>query len=463
MEERQLNMEEKPKILIVDDDEQILTQMDWALRDEFDVCRAGDRASALAAFRGKSPAVVILDLGLPPHPRDAREGLLALEEILNERPSAKVVIISGNTDRENALKAIRVGACDFFSKPVAIDELRVVLGRALFRIDLEQEDRGDAPSQEPFEELLGNSPQMIRIFQTITKVAPTDVPVLITGESGTGKELIASAIYRRSHRREGPFVPINCGAIPAQLLESELFGHEKGAFTGATSQRKGRFEQAHGGTLFLDEIGEMDPGLQVKLLRFLQDGVIERVGGRERIPLDTRIIAATNKDLKLAVDRGEFREDFYYRLAVVQIPVPPLRERGEDILLLANSFFRRYTREFKKESIHGFSPQVEERILSYGWQGNVRELENRIKRAVVLSEGPLINPSELDLAPSTGEEAGQAKQGMMLNMKKAKEGLEREMVQRAISRAGGNISRAAKLLGISRPTLYELIQKHDIK
>ncbi len=447
-----------PKILIVDDDEQILTQMDWALREEFQVYRASDRRSALASLRAERPALVILDLGLPPHPREASEGLAAVEEILRVDPKVKVIIISGNSDRENALRAIRAGACDYFSKPVDLEELKVVIGRAIFLIDLtrEQADKQAAQPGEAFEELLGTSPPMLEVFQKIAKVAPVDVPVLITGESGTGKELIARAIYRRGPRRQESFVPINCGAIPGPLLESELFGHEKGAFTGATAQRKGKLEEAQGGTLFLDEIGELELGLQVKLLRFLQDGVIERVGGRERIHLNTRFIAATNRNLKVAVEKGSFREDLYYRLAVVQIVVPPLRQRSADLLLLASSFLRKYKAEYRNQTIGGFTPQAEDAIVAYSWPGNVRELENRIKRAVVLADGPIISPTELELTPET---LGEGSPGDRFSMKQAKENLEREMVQRAMAETGGNISKAAKLLGISRPTLYEILEK----
>jgi len=450
---------EKPKILIVDDDEEILTQMDWALKEDFAVSRAFDQKSALEIFRSERPALVILDLGLPPHPRDVQEGLAALEEILQTDPAVKVLIISGNADRENALRAIRLGASDFFSKPVQIEELKVVLSRALFLIDLEREtpERRQASEVEPFEELLGTSPRMLDLFGTIAKVAPTNVPVLVTGESGTGKELIARAIYRRSHRRDHPFVPIHCGAIPASLLESELFGYEKGAFTGATAPRIGRLQEAQDGTLFLDEIGDLELSLQVKLLRFLQDGVIERVGGREKIAINARLIAATNRDLKVAVESGRFREDLFYRLAVVQIAVPPLRERPEDVMLLANSFLRKYSKEYGKLPVGRLSAQAEAAIQSYPWPGNVRELENRIKRAIVMSDGPAISSSALDLPPLVRP----ASEG--LSVKKAKESLERGMVQRALKETSWNISRTAKLLGISRPTLYDLIERYGLK
>jgi two-component system NtrC family response regulator len=327
-----------PKVLIVDDDEQIRKQIQWALSDEFNVFSAGDRLSAIDTFRREEIAVVLLDLGLPPHPREAIEGLQALEEMIGLNPLAKVIIVSGNSERQNALAAIDKGAHDIFPKPVDLDELKVVLHRVHRRVSLEREniEERNLAERVSFEDIVGSSPPMQEIFATVRKVSGTDVPVLITGESGTGKELIANAIHNLSRRKTGPFIAINCGAIPDTLLESELFGHEKGSFTGASTQRKGKLEYANGGTLFLDEIGDLVPELQVKILRFLQEKVIERVGGRQLIPVDSRVIAATNQNLEEEVKANRFREDLYFRLAVVKMALPPLRERGNDVIQLAD-------------------------------------------------------------------------------------------------------------------------------
>lgn len=338
---------DNPKLLIVEDDEELRTQMKWALVRDYEVFLANDRPNALEILRSERPAVVTLDLGLPPHPEGVEEGFLALADMLEQDSLAKVIIITGQGEKDNALKAIGQGAYDFFCKPIQIDELKVVLSRAFHLSQLEMENRElqQKVTGEAFDKMLGTSPKMQEVFAAIRKVATTEVPVLITGESGTGKELVARAIHRESSKKDGPFVVINCGAIPENLLESELFGHEKGSFTGAHIQRKGRIEAAHGGTLFLDEIGELSLPLQVKLLRFLQEQRIERVGGREEIVVEARVLTATNMDLKQGISDGRFREDLYYRIEVVSIDLPPLRKREGDILLLANAFLRKYVAE----------------------------------------------------------------------------------------------------------------------
>jgi two-component system NtrC family response regulator len=448
---------DKPKLLIVDDDDEILMQMKWALGQEYDVYIAEDRSTALEAFKAERPAVVTLDLGLPPHPRDMEEGFRTLNDILQEDTDAKVIVITGRDGREYALQAIGQGAYDFFRKPIQLEELQVILRRALHVYQLEQEHRAlqQRLYSQAFEEMIGTSPQMQDVFTTIHKVANTEASVLIVGESGTGKELVARAIHRQGGRREAPFVPINCGAIPETLLESELFGHEKGAFTGAHVQRKGRIEAAQGGTLFLDEIGELSLPLQVKLLRFLQERQIERVGGREPIMVDTRVLAATNVDLDQAMADGQFREDLYYRLGVVVIALPPLRDRGEDVVLLAKALFQRYIAEGKSK-ITGFTRQALTALQSYSWPGNVRELENRIKRAVIMAQGTRLTPGDLDLDSPFAKYEGQG-------LREAREALEKELIQQVLARNKGNVTRTAAALGVSRPTLHELISKYAIE
>jgi two-component system, NtrC family, response regulator len=447
---------DNPKLLIVEDDEELRTQMKWALVQDYEVFLANDRPNALEILRSERPAVVTLDLGLPPHPEGVEEGFLALADMLEQNSLAKVIIITGQGEKDNALKAIGQGAYDFFCKPIQIDELKVVLSRAfhLSRLEMENRELQQKVTGEAFDKMLGTSPKMQEVFAAIRKVATTEVPVLITGESGTGKELVARAIHRESSKKDGPFVVINCGAIPENLLESELFGHEKGSFTGAHIQRKGRIEAAHGGTLFLDEIGELSLPLQVKLLRFLQEQRIERVGGREEIVVEARVLTATNMDLKQGISDGRFREDLYYRIEVVSIDLPPLRKREGDILLLANAFLRKYVAENKKK-ITGFTKQALREIEVYGWPGNIRELENRIKRAVIMAEGSRITPMDLELTSSHAKYEGKS-------LKEARDAMERDLVKRAISRNKGNLTKAAEELGLSRPTLYEMMEKLGI-
>lgn len=448
---------ERQKLLIVEDEEAIRSQMRWALADDYEVLLAEDRMNALEKVRTDRPPLILLDLGLPPSPRRGEEGLRTLGEILAFDREAKVVVVTGNQDREYALKAIGQGAFDYFLKPADIDELKTVLKRALHIASLEKE-RGekDRRSGIPvFEEIIGNSPSMRGIFDLVRKVSATDVSVLIQGESGTGKELIAKAIHRSGNRKNAPFVPINCGAIPETLLESELFGYEKGAFTGADAQKRGRIEYADGGTLFLDEIGELPLLLQVKLLRFLQEHKMERVGGRETIPVDVRVIAATNKDLKEEIGGGRFREDLYYRLGVVTITVPPLRDRAEDAVLLAKAFLREFSARYRK-AIKGFRADALDAIASHDWPGNVRELENRVKRAVVMCEEKFVVPEDLELQPA-GISSG------LESLKEVRKKIESEHIRKALVISNWNISQAAAELGVSRPTLHDLIKKHRIE
>jgi two-component system, NtrC family, response regulator len=447
----------KPNLLIVDDDEEIRSQLKWALADEYELSLAGDGASAVDTFARHKPPVVLLDLGLPPRPADPTEGFATLAHLLGMDRPAKVVVVTGQGEKDNALRAVGEGAYDFLCKPVDIDELKVILRRANYVAQLEGEYRElqKITTQTGFEGMLGSSAAMQSAFNTIRRVATTNAPVLILGESGTGKEVAALAIHRQSPRGKEAFVPINCGAIPETLLESELFGHEKGAFTGAHMQRKGRIEAASGGTLFLDEIGELPPALQVKLLRFLQEQIIERVGGRVPVEVDVRVIAATNVDLKRAMSEGKFREDLYYRLAVVSIDLPPLRVREADIASLAKSFLRKFAEESKRGSLT-FSPGALKALQQHSWPGNVRELENRIKRAVIMADGRQVSAADLELVD-----------GILPNksrtLRDARESAERDVIVAALKRNKWKISPAASDLEISRPTLYELMEKLKIQ
>jgi two-component system NtrC family response regulator len=447
----------KKSLLIVDDDEEIRSQMKWALVDDYDVFFAEDQKSALAQFFAQKPDVVLLDLGLPPSPGDSTEGFAILRELLRAAPHTKVIIVSGQSDKANALRAISDGAYDFLSKPIEMTELKFLLKRAYYLSQLEREKQ-ELESKllsDSFEQMLGDSPRMQEVFSWIRKVAVTEAPVLILGESGTGKERAAQAIHNRSNRNKGPFVAINCGAIPEALLESELFGHERGAFTGAHAQRAGKVETAQGGTLFLDEIGELPQPLQVKMLRFLQEKVIQRVGGRKDIQIDCRVITATNSDLKKAMVDGTFREDLFYRIAVVSLRLPPLRERAGDVVLLAQAFLKKFAAELGHERKR-FSPAALRALDHYHWPGNVRELENRVRRAIIMSEGTRVSEADLELTAAHVPLAGRT-------LQESRDELERQIVTQSLERNKGNISAAAKELGISRPTLYELLEKFGLR
>ena len=446
----------KPRLLIVDDDEDIRTQMKWALASDYDVQLAGNRVEAAAAFSESRPAATLLDLGLPPRPNDPDEGLQTLATLLEIDPAAKVIIVSGQGEKENALRAVGNGAYDFLCKPVQMDELKLVLQRCVYVAELEQEFHAMQLAQrsEGFEDILGSSAQMQTVFTFIRKVAPTSAPVLILGESGTGKEMVARALHRRSSQSRGPFIAINCNAIPENLLESELFGHERGAFTGAHAQRKGHVESAAGGTLFLDEIGELPAAVQIKLLRFLQEKRFQRVGGRQEILSDTRVIAATNVNLQESVAKGTFREDLYFRLAVVVVKVPALRERADDVHTIAKEFLHRYGAENGKPRM-AFAPDAVRALRAHEWTGNVRELQNRVQRAVIMADGKRVTADDLELTEALDRAPAQT-------LKEARERVEREIVQDTLRRHGGKITSAAVELGISRPTLYELMEKLGI-
>lgn len=448
----------RPKLLIVEDDQGLQAQLKWAYED-FDVCVVGDRSSAIAALRAEEPAVVTLDLGLPPDPDGTTEGFAVLREIMMIKPDTKVIVASGHGARESALQAIERGAYDFYQKPVDIDQLGLIVRRALNLHRIEAENRRLADRAGADDRVLGRlitaAPEMIRVARTIERVANTTVSVMLLGASGTGKELLAQGLHDVSNRRDGAFVAINCAAIPETLLESELFGHEKGAFTGAVKTTEGKIEQASGGTLFLDEVGDIPLPLQVKLLRFLQERTIERIGGRRQIDVDTRIVCATHQNLEDMIARGTFREDLYYRLAEVIVKVPGLAERPGDAVLLAKAFLKRFAREMNP-AISGFTPDALIAIDGWPWPGNVRELENRVKRAVIMADGKLVTAADLDLQ----EDDGQAE---ALNLKAAREQADRRVIRHALARSEGNISSTARMLGISRPTLYDLLKQYDLQ
>jgi two-component system NtrC family response regulator len=442
-------------LLIVDDDPGLLRQLRWAF-SEHKVYPASTRQEAADLLRKDPAPVAIVDLGLPPDPDGASEGLAILADILAVAPATKVIIATGNETREHALRAIALGAYDFYQKPIDIDVLQLIVARAERIFDLEAENRKlqEAHAASPIDGIIASSPEMSRVLRNIEKMASTDVAVLLRGESGTGKELLARAVHKFSARAHEPFVPINCAAIPETLLESELFGYEKGAFTGAIKQAIGRIESADRGTLFLDEIGDVPLPMQVKLLRFLQDQVVERIGGRNPVQVDVRIVCATNQDLDLMMAEGRFREDLYYRLNEVTVQIPPLRERAGDAVTLASFFLSRFAAEYGRP-VRGFSASALAALRDHPWPGNVRELENRVKRAVVMTDGPLLSAADLGLA-ATGEDT------QSLTIRDARARAEREVLQLALVQAGSNLSKAAKLLGISRPTLYDLMQQHRI-
>lgn len=449
----------RPKLLIVEDDEGLQRQLRWAY-DDYDVVVAGDRATAIDMLRAEEPAVVTLDLGLPPDPDGVSEGFATLSEILALKPDTKIIVASGHGARESAMRAIASGAYDFYQKPVDIDELGMIVRRAFHLHAIEADNRRLCSLPTDDARVLGGmitaAPEMLKVARTIERVANADVSVMLLGASGTGKELLARGVHQASSRKHGAFVAINCGAIPENLLEAELFGHEKGAFTGAVKTTEGKIELAQGGTLFLDEVGDIPLPLQVKLLRFLQERVIERIGGRKSIPVDTRIVCATHRNLEEMIAEGSFREDLYYRLAEIVVRIPMLAERPGDAVLLAKHFLKSFAATMNP-AVKGLSPDALSAIDRWTWPGNVRELENRMKRAVIMADGKLVTASDLDL------EGGDADDGDQINLKAVRDAADRKAIRRAIARTEGNISNAAKLLGISRPTLYDLIKQHGLR
>ncbi len=442
-------------LLVVEDNPGIQKQLKWSF-EGYQVFLAGDRASAIEQMRQHKMPVVTLDLGLPPDPANASEGLAALQEILDIAPHTKVIVVTGNDDRQNALEAISLGAYDFYQKPIEPEVLGLIVDRAYQLYEIEAENRRLATlgSDSPLDGIIGASKSMLSACRLVEKVGPSEATSLVLGESGTGKELIAQALHRLSPRSDKPFIALNCAAIPDNLLESELFGYEKGAFTGAVKQTKGKIESANGGTLFLDEIGDMPMPLQAKMLRFLQERVVERLGGRSTIEVDVRIICATHRDLSQLIKDSEFREDLFYRISEIVIPIPALRDREGDRLLLAQSFLDSLSQK-NARSFRGYTEKARAQIDMYPWPGNVRELENRVKRAVVLAEGSRI--SETDLGFDEDESDSQS-----LDLRRAREQVEREVILRALAIHDNNVTHAAEAMGISRPSLYQLVKKLDL-
>jgi two-component system NtrC family response regulator len=447
-----------PVLLIVEDDEGLQRQLKWAY-EGYEVVLAGNREAAIEALRLHEPAVVTLDLGLPPDPDGTTEGFETLTQILKLKPDTKVIVASGHGARESMLKAIGLGAYDFYRKPVDFDELGLIVARAFHVADIEAENRRleQAGGGQVLGSIISSAPEMLKVAKTIERVASADVSVMLLGASGTGKELLARAVHEKSGRK-GEFIAINCAAIPETLLEAELFGYERGAFTGAVKSNVGKIEMAQGGTLFLDEVGDIPLPLQVKLLRFLQERVIERIGGRQPIAVDTRIVCATHQDLEAMIADGRFREDLYYRLAEIVVKIPTLGERNGDAVLLARHFVNRFGKELNTK-VQSLSADAIAAIDGYNWPGNVRELENRIKRAVIMADGKSVSADDLDL-PGNASAAEEAE--LALNLRAARETADRRAIRQALSRTDNNISGAAKLLGISRPTLYDLIKQYQL-
>ena len=447
--------DDRPGLLIVEDDLGLQKQLKWCF-DEYRVWVAATRAEALAQLRRFEPAVVLQDLGLPPDAAGVSEGLRTLQELLQAAPQVKVIVVTGNGDQNNAVKAVGLGATDFCQKPVDPPILKLIVARAFRMHALEEQNRQlQVQSISPLAGVIATDEAMLKVCRMVEKVAPTDVSVLILGESGTGKELLAQAIHALSARKAGRFVAINCAAIPEQLLESELFGHEKGAFTGAVKQTLGKVEMAEGGTLFLDEIGDMPAPLQAKLLRFLQDRVIERLGGRKPIPVNVRVVCATNQDLQALIAQGGFRQDLYYRISAVTVNVPPLRQRGSGVVVLAQAILQRIAAE-SATKLRGLSDDALLALQSYAWPGNVRELENKLRAALIMAEGQLIHAADLGLdVPVTAP--------AQLNLAEVRLQAERQALIQALALAQNNVSRAAELLGVSRPTLYDLLERCGVR
>ncbi|WP_018983253.1 PEP-CTERM-box response regulator transcription factor [Salinimonas chungwhensis] len=443
-------------ILVVDDDLGIQKQLKWSFTN-YDVVFADDRTSAIAQLRRHEPKVVTLDLGLPPDPANASEGLKTLEEIIALAPRTKVIVVTGNNDKENALKAIELGAYDFYQKPIDSDTIKLLVNRAQNLAKLEDENRILAKTRPGMGRIIGNSDAIQSVVRRAEKIACTDISTLLQGESGTGKEVFARSIHDHSPRKDKPFVAINCASIPENLLESELFGYEKGAFTGANKTTLDKIETAQGGTLFLDEIGDMPLGLQAKMLRFLQERVIERVGGRNEIPVDIRVICATHRDLQAMVAEESFREDLYYRIGEIPIMIPPLRDRDQDIILLARTFLSQYREEFNAKA-KSFSDGAINAMLAHRWPGNIRELQNKLKSAVIMAEGSLVQADDLGLV-----EVAEGTEPETLNLREVRELAESRAIRRAYQTADKNMSKTAELLGVTRPTLYSLIDKYHLE
>lgn len=446
-----------PKILLVEDDIGLQKQIKWSL-DDYEVVVAGEREDALNQIRRFEPPVVLLDLGLPPDADGATEGLATLQQILQLAPGTKIIVVTGNQDRTNAVKAISLGAFDFYHKPFEEQILKLVIERAFKVFGLEQENRvlSARNRAEPLQGLITGAPEMLKVCRMVEKIAPSDASVLLLGESGTGKEVLARGLHELSTRTKGRFVAINCAAIPENLLESELFGYEKGAFTGATKQTIGKIEYASGGTLFLDEIGDLPMPLQAKLLRFLQERVIERLGGRGEVPVDVRVVSATHQNLAELIREGRFREDLFYRLSEITVNIPPLRERQGDPSLLAHAFLEKFNQS-QKRNLRGITHDALQAIEAHPWPGNVREMENMLKRAVIMADGAQITREDLGLNP-----AGPADE-QLLNLRQIRDEAERQATVRALARSNGNIAQAAEMLGVSRPTLYDLMNRFGLK
>jgi len=447
------------KILVVDDEEWIRNQVKWALSKDYEVFLAGDVTSAMKITSEEKPDLIMLDISLTPDMGAGVEGIKLLQDILILDDTLKVIMITGNDTRENARKCVALGAYDFYSKPIDIEEMKISIKRALHIQGLERENKKLQEelerAREPFKEIISGCKQMEAVLDIVRRVSTNDVTVLIQGESGTGKELIAKAIHYSSTRMNGPFIPVNCGAIPENLLESELFGHEKGAFTDAKIQKKGKLELAQDGTVFLDEVAELTAAMQVKILRFLQEKEIERLGGQKRIDLDVRVLAASNRNIEAETEKGTFREDLYYRLKVISISLPPLKERGDDVILLANTFLRRFAQNMKI-TINGFSEEALLALKLHDWPGNVRELENKINRALIMTKGDYITPEDLELADP---EKSHSKR---LTLKEARDQFEFQYIKEALRKSDGNVTHAAEYIGITRTTFYNLMDKHGI-
>lgn len=448
--------QEKKKLLIVEDDVGLQKQLRWGF-DAYEVLLAGDRDSALAHLRRHEPAVVTMDLGLPPEPDGASEGLTLLQQILALAPDTKVIVLTGNQDHSNAVKAIGMGAYDFHQKPFAPEVLGLIIERAFYLYSLQHENRRlqQNHADSPLGGIISRDPGMLKVCRNVEKVAPSSATIMLLGDSGTGKELLARALHQLSPRADKRYMAINCAAIPETLLESELFGYEKGAFTGAAKQTLGKIELANGGTFFLDEVGDLPMSLQAKLLRFLQERVVERIGGRTEIPVDVRIVCATHRNLKEMVSAGQFREDLYYRLSEIVLTIPALRERIGDAALLAHHFKNKFSAQ-EGRPLRNFSEDALSQIESHQWPGNVREMENCIKRAVIMADGPQITAEDLGLAGSPEEDN-------TINLRQVRDEAGQKALIKALARVDGNVVRAAELLGISRPTLYDLMSRYGIK